>query len=63
MPRNWKLIAQGIAPEIPEPERDRAVAVLRALEVQFASLLQRLPHDTEPAIIFIPASQGPEELA
>lgn len=63
MARNWKLIAQGIAPELPEPERDRAVAVLQALEEQLAPLLQRLPHVTEPATIFVPVSQGSEELA
>jgi hypothetical protein len=63
MSRNWKLIAQGIAPEIPEPELDRAVAVLRALENQYSPLLERLPHDTEPAVIFLPKSHGPEELA
>jgi hypothetical protein len=63
MARDWKLIAEGIAPEVPEPERERAVAVLQALEEQFAPLLQRLPHLTEPATIFIPVSQGSEELA
>jgi hypothetical protein len=63
MSRNWKLIAQGVAPEIPEPELDRAVAVLQALVEQFAPLLERLPHDTEPALVFLPKSHGPEELA
>ena len=62
MSRDWKLIAQGIAPEIPEPELERSVAVLQALEMQFAPSLQRLRHDTEPALVFMP-SPFPEELA
>ena len=60
MSRDWNLIAKGIAPEIPEPQLEKVVGVLQALETQFVPLLQRLPHDTEPAVIF-PAFPAPEE--
>ncbi|MCI0418309.1 MAG: hypothetical protein L0387_35880 [Acidobacteria bacterium] len=51
MPRDWKLIAKGLAPEIPEPELEKVRANLQGLEGEFASLIQTLPHDIEPAII------------
>jgi hypothetical protein len=60
MSRDWNLIAKGIAPEIPEPQLEKVVGVLQALETQFVPLLQRLPHDTEPAVIF-PPFPAPEE--
>ena len=62
MPRDWNLIASGIAPEIPAPELERVINVLQALETQFAPLRQSLPHDTEPAVIF-PPFPSPEEPA
>ena len=62
MSRDWKLIAKGIAPEIPEPELEKVFGVLQALETQFAPLRQSLPHDTEPALIF-PPFPAPEEHA
>jgi len=62
MSRDWNLIASGIAPEIPEPQVEKVVDVLQALEKQFAPLRQSLPHDTEPAVIF-PSSPSPEEPA
>lgn len=52
MPRDWKLIASGTAPEIPGPELEQVVGVLQALEMQFAPLRQSLPHETEPALVF-----------
>jgi len=60
MPRDWKLIAKGIAPEIPQPELEKVVGVLQALETQFEPLRQSLPHETEPALIF-PSFPAPEE--
>ena len=62
MSRDWNRIASGIAPEIPAPELEKVVNVLQALETQFASLRQSLPHDTEPAVIFPPFPSA-EELA
>jgi hypothetical protein len=62
MSRNWNLIANGIAPEIPQPELEKIVTVLQALEKQFAPLRQSLPHDTEPALVF-PSFPFSEELA
>ena len=62
MSRDWNLIAKGIAPEIPEPELEKVVSVLQALETQFAPLRQSLPHETEPALIF-PSFHAPEDPA
>ena len=62
MSRDWNLIANGIAPEIPEPELEKVVNVLQALETQFVPLRQGLPHDTEPALVF-PSFPSPEEQA
>jgi hypothetical protein len=62
MSRDWNLIANGIAPDIPKPELEKVVNVLQALETQFAALRQSLPHDTEPALI-LPSFPSPEELA
>ncbi|HEU0005980.1 MAG TPA: hypothetical protein VFS12_08315 [Terriglobia bacterium] len=62
MSRDWKLVAKGIAPEIPDPELEKVVDILRALETQFAPLLRSLPHDTEPALVF-PPFPAPEEHA
>jgi hypothetical protein len=62
MSRDWNLIAKGIAPEIPEPELEKVVSVLQALETQFAPLRQSLPHETEPALIF-PSLHAPEDPA
>ena len=60
MSRDWNLIASGIAPEIPEPQVEKVVDVLQALEKQFAPLRQSLPHETEPALVFA-ALSSPEE--
>jgi hypothetical protein len=62
MSRDWNLIANGIAPDIPKPELEKVVNVLQALEAQFAPLRQSLPHETEPALI-LPSFPSPEELA
>jgi hypothetical protein len=62
MSRDWNLIAKGIAPEIPEPELEKVVNVLQALESQFAPLRKKLPHETEPALIF-PSFHSPEDPA
>jgi len=62
MTRDWKSIAKGIASDIPEPELEKVVRVLQALEVQFVPLLTRLPHDAEPALIF-PPFPAPEEMS
>jgi hypothetical protein len=62
MSRDWNLIANGVAPDIPKPELEKVVNVLQALETQFAPLRQGLPHDTEPALI-LPSFPSPEELA
>ena len=59
MPRDSKLIAKGIAPEIPGPELEKVAGVLEALETQVEPLFRHLPHETEPALIFpsVPASE------
>jgi len=60
MPRDWKLIAKGIAPEILEQDLEKVVGVLQALETQFVPLHLRLEHDTEPAVIFPPSPASEE---
>jgi hypothetical protein len=62
MSRDWNLIAKGIAPDIPQPELENVIGVLKALEEQFTPLRQTLPHETEPSLIF-PSFHAPEESA
>jgi hypothetical protein len=52
MTRDWKLVAKGLNLQIPEPDLEKIQATLQGLEVQFASLIKALPHETEPATIF-----------
>ena len=49
--KDWKKIAAGLAPEIPEADLARVVPLLDALEGVFRPLVQRFPHETEPAYI------------
>jgi hypothetical protein len=54
MSRDWKLIAKGLVPEVPEAELEKLQATLQTLETHLASLKETLLHDTEPATIFVP---------
>jgi hypothetical protein len=38
--------------EIPEPDRERAAEVLKALEAVFRPLAEAIPEDVEPAVTF-----------
>jgi len=52
MPKNWKLIAAGLKLEIPDSDIDKIQASLNSLDSAFQPLLENLPHDTEPAVMF-----------
>jgi hypothetical protein len=50
---DYKLLAQSLAPDIPESDLDRITAPLDALEKAFRPLVSSIPHETEPAIGFV----------
>jgi hypothetical protein len=54
--KNWKLMAEAAGLDI--PDMDRITAPLDGLEAAFRPLVQSIPHDVEPALIF---RAGPEE--
>ena len=49
--KDWKKVAAGLAPEIPEADLARLIPLLDALEGVFRPLIHRAPHETEPAYI------------
>ncbi len=49
---DWKLAASARCPEIPEPELERIVPVLEALEAAFARAVERIPVEAEAAATF-----------
>jgi hypothetical protein len=53
MSRDWKLIGKGLVPEVPEAQLEKLQATLQTLETHLASLKEIVPHDTEPATIFV----------
>jgi hypothetical protein len=59
MAKDWKLIAKGLDPEVPESQVEKVRAALQALEVELATLMETLSHDTEPATIFVPTEEHP----
>jgi hypothetical protein len=50
--KNWKQIADGNDLRIPEPDLNRIVPALDALEAAFRPLTKIIPDDIEPAITF-----------
>jgi hypothetical protein len=52
MKRDWQSIARGLALGIPEAEIEKMEAPLQDLTNHFNSILDTLPHETEPAVIF-----------
>jgi hypothetical protein len=52
--KDWKLIAAASGFSIPEADLERMAPVLDALEAAFRPLVQDIPPETEPAIIFLP---------
>jgi hypothetical protein len=53
--KNWKLMAEAAGLDI--PDMDRITAPLDGLEAAFRPLVQSIPHDVEPALIFRAASE------
>ena len=54
--KDWKKIAEGNGLDIPALER--IIASLDGLEAAFRPLVDTIPHDVEPAIIFhVPTSE------
>jgi hypothetical protein len=52
MTRKWSLIAEALNLDIPEENLAKLQPALDALEAAFRPLLQHLPHETEPAVMF-----------
>jgi len=53
--KNWKLMAEAAGLDI--PDMDRITAPLDGLEAAFRPLVQNIPHDVEPALIFRAATE------
>ena len=54
---DWKKIGEGQGLGIPEPDLQRAAAVLDALEAVFRPLARAIPEQVEPAVIFRAAGE------
>jgi hypothetical protein len=52
MTKNWKGLAAALNLNIPEVDLERFQPSLEAMEVALHRLVESLPHDTEPAVIF-----------
>jgi hypothetical protein len=52
MPKDWKIIAQGLSLEIPEADLARTVAPLNALETAFRPLAASLTPDIDISVIY-----------
>ena len=50
--KDWKAIAQIVAPEIQPADLDRVINPLNTLEQTFRPLTGDLPADLEPAVVF-----------
>lgn len=53
MTRDWHALARALALDIPEPDLDRIKPALDALEAAFRPLAGNVPHEVEPAVVFI----------
>jgi hypothetical protein len=49
---NWKLLAEAHQLGIPEPELERIVPTLDALDKAFRKVLSALPADADSSLIF-----------
>jgi len=52
MTRDWKLLAQALSLDIPDPDLEKITPALDALEVSFRPLADKVPHETDPAVLF-----------
>ena len=50
--KDWKKIASAYGFQIPEPDFERITPALDSLEKSFRPLVQAMPQDLEPALIF-----------
>jgi hypothetical protein len=57
---DWKAIALARGLQMPDDQLERLCATLAALEAAFQPLKERIPHHTEPAVLF---QCRPEEFA
>jgi len=53
--KNWKQMAEAAGLEIPDMER--ITPALDGLEAAFRPLVKTIPHDVEPALIFLAAAE------
>ena len=53
--KNWKLMAEAAGLDI--PDMDRITPALDGLEAAFRPLVEKIPHDVEPALIFRAAAE------
>ena len=59
--KDWKKISEAAGLNIPDMER--IAGPLSALEASFRPLLATVPHDAEPAVIFVLTPVEPEAKA
>jgi hypothetical protein len=52
MPKNWKQLAAALNLDILDEDLERLQSSLEAMELAVRRLVERLPHDTEPAVFF-----------
>ena len=50
--KDWKQIAAGYGLDIPEPDLERVIPALDALEASFRPLTAAIPESVEPAVTF-----------
>lgn len=49
---DWKALAKARGLNIPDADLERIVSPLDKLEQSFRPLIEKIPHDLEPAITF-----------
>jgi hypothetical protein len=52
MTKNWKQLAAALNLDIPNEDLERLQPSLEAMEAAVRRLVERLSHDTEPAVVF-----------
>lgn len=52
--RDYRKLAAALLPALPPEEVNRVIAPLDSLEVAFRPIAERIPHETEPAVQFVP---------
>jgi len=57
--KDWKRLAEASGLDIPADQLERVSAALEPLEAAFRRALERVPHETEPAVGFgFPAEES-----